>query len=203
MTDSRADGRPTALRWAVGQVALHILAVSLGFLCFVALFQIDLLPGIGILFYRGLALLIVAFVVTLGLALVAAGRLADWGVRRRDALGACILSLALNLGFLVLLPVTVDRSISVFVLAEMAAHPDEAYTAERMRGVFEKRYLGEYRQIDRRLQEQAASGNVRASGDAYVITPQGRAFIRLSRLVANAFRTDPRFVTAPPQPPQP
>ena len=101
---------------------------------------------------------------------------------RTDALGACILSLSLNLSFLVLFPVTVDRSISVFMLAQMAAHPDDAFTAARMRGIFEGVYLGEYRQIERRMGEQAASGNVIPVGDGYVITPQGRAFIRLSLL---------------------
>jgi hypothetical protein len=191
----------SGLRWVAAQTILHAAAVALGFLCFVLLFQADLWPGITIVFYRGLVLLALAFAVTLAAMLAAmtwlARLCAGAGLRRTDALGACILSLSLNLSFLVLFPVTVDRSISVFMLAQMAAHPDDAFTAARMRGIFEGVYLGEYRQIERRMGEQAASGNVIPVGDGYVITPQGRAFIRLSGLIARAFRTDPRLVAGP------
>ncbi|WP_244965520.1 hypothetical protein [Methylobacterium soli] len=188
------------LRWAAAQAVLHAGAVALGFLSFVLLFQLDLGAGITILFYRGLVLLGLAFAVTLALTTWLAGHFARTGLRRRDALAACILSLSLNLSFLVLFPVTVDRSISVFMLGQMAAHPDDVVTPAQMRATFQDVYLGEYRQIERRMDEQALSGNVVPVGDGYRITPQGRAFIRLSGLIARAFRTDPRLVagTAPP-----
>ena len=186
--------RPGALGWLAAQAALHAGALAFGFACFVMLFQTDLWSGVTILFYRGLILLGVAFLMTLAAMAALAGLGRPWGLHRRDTLGACVLSLSLNLSFFVIFPVTVDRSISVFLLGQMAAHPDEGFSAERARAIFEATYLGEFRQIERRLVEQSASGNVVLSGKEYVITPQGRAFIRLSELVAKAFRTDKRMV---------
>lgn len=183
-----------ALRWLAGQGVLHAAAVAFGFVCFALLFRADLLSGVSILFYRGLVLLVLASALTLGAMAALAGLLRGWGVRRRDALGACVLSLSLNLSFLVIFPVTVDRSISVFLLGRMAAHPGETFTADRARAEFEAVYLGRFRQIERRMAEQTASGTVAPAGEGYVITPQGLAFIRLSGLVAWAFRTDTRLV---------
>lgn len=184
----------SVLRWLAGQGVLHAGAVAFGFVCFALLFRADLLSGLTILFYRGLVLLMLAFGLGLCAMAALAGLLRGWGVRRRDALGACVLSLSLNLSFLVIFPVTVDRSISVFLLGRMAAHPGETFTADRARAEFEAVYLGRLRQIERRMAEQTASGTVAPAGAGYVITPQGLAFIRLSRLVAWAFRTDTRLV---------
>ncbi|MEE7492834.1 hypothetical protein [Methylobacterium oryzae] len=183
-----------ALRWLGAQALLQAAAIALGFGCFVLLFQTDLWAGVTILFYRGLILLAVAFLLTLAVTATLAGLGRAWGLRRRDALGACVLSLSLNLSAFVILPVTVDRSISVFLLGQMAARPEERFTPERARTVFERIYLGEFRQMERRLAEQQASGNVARAEDGYVITPQGSAFIRFCGLVARAFRTDTRMI---------
>ncbi|KAA0123832.1 hypothetical protein CIW48_10055 [Methylobacterium sp. P1-11] len=182
------------LRWLCAQALLQAGAVLLGFGCFVLLFQTDLWSGVTILFYRGLILLGVAFLLTLAAMAGLAGFGRAWGLRRRDALGACILSLSLNLSVFVILPVTVDRSISVFLLGQMAAHPEERFSPERARRVFETVYLGAFRQMDRRLAEQQASGNVAPMADGYVITPQGSAFIHFCALVARVFRTDTRLI---------
>ena len=193
-----------SLRWLAAQNALHAGALLGGFACFVVLFRTDLWSGVTILFYRGLILLVVAFLITVGATTLLAGLGRPWGLRRRDALGACVLSLALNLSMFVIFPVTIDRSISVFLLGQMAARPEEHFSPARARALFESTYLGEFHQIERRLSEQTASGNVAPVGDGYVITPQGRAFIRFSGLVARIFGTDPRMVAArPPAPAEP
>ncbi|SDN95683.1 hypothetical protein SAMN05216360_1139 [Methylobacterium phyllostachyos] len=187
-----------ALRWIGAQALLHAGALALGFGAFVLLFQTNLWSGVAILFYRGLLLLVVAFLFTLAATAALAGLGRPWGLRRRDALGACVLSLSLNLSGFVILPVTVDRSVSVFLLGQMAAHPEEPYTAERARTVFETVYLGAFHQMERRLAEQTVSGNVTPTADGYVITPQGRAFIRFAGGVARIFRTDTRLIEAAP-----
>lgn len=184
-----------ALRWCAGEAMLYLAAVGFGFGAFVLLFQVDAMPGLAVLFYRGLVLLVVALAMTAVAAGWIAARLRAWGVRRRDALSACILSASLNFSFFVLSPVTVDRSLSLFMLGQMAAHSGETYTIERMRSVFQDVYLGEQRQTERRFAEQVLSGNVVRVGEGYAITPQGIAFIQLSAIVAQAFHTDRRLVS--------
>jgi hypothetical protein len=194
MTEPFLSGSGRALRWLGAQALLHAGALALGFATFVLLFQTDLWSGVTILFYRGLLLLALAFLLTLAATVALAGLGRAWGLRRRDALGACVLSLSLNLSGFVILPVTVDRSVSVFLLGQMAAHPDESFDADRARTVFDTVYLGTFRQMERRLAEQTVSGNVTPTDDGYVITPQGRAFIRFAGVVARLFRTDTRLI---------
>ena len=194
MTERLPSRAGRALRWIAAQALLYAGALAVGLGTFVLLFQTDLWSGVTILFYRGLLLLIAAFLLTLAATVALSGLGRAWGLRRRDALGACVLSLSLNLSGFVILPVTVDRSVSVFLLGQMAAHPDESFDAERARRVFDAVYLGTFRQMERRLAEQSASGNVTPTADGYVITPQGRAFIRFAGWVAQLFRTDTRLI---------
>ncbi len=197
----RGRRRGAAQAWPALAFALTYAAgPAIGFVLLAALFRLGVLAEVGVLFYRGLALIAVAFAATFALLFVAARRFGHGGVRGRDAFSAAVLSLALNLSFLVILPVTVDRSISVFILGEMAAHQDRGYSSDQMSRVFSDVYVGDYRQIDRRMREQVLSGNMERIGDGYRITPRGQAFIRTAKLIAWMFDSDTRFVSPPADP---
>jgi len=195
---SAAAQRP-ALGWrgVVGFGVLYAAAPAIGFALLVALFRAGVLAQVNILFYRGLALIAVAFVATFAAVFLLARRGPIDGVRGRDAFSAAVLSLAFNLCFLVIFPVTIDRSISVFVLGQMAAHADHTYSADQMAKVFTDVYVGEDEQIDRRMHEQLTSGNVERVGDGYRISAHGKAFIQTSKLIAWMFDGDTRFVSPP------
>lgn len=168
-------------------------AAALGFALLVLFFKAGLLVRIDILFYRGIILCAIAAVATMALVWFAATRWQFASVR--DAIAAGVLSFGLNLSFLVVAPVTVDRSISVFILGYMATDPDKPMSVADLRDVFERRYLGDWRQVERRMEEQTVSGNVMRAGGGYVLTPRGKSFLTTSKIVAWMFDTDPRFVT--------
>ena len=171
---------------------VHAAGVTAGFVVLVMLFQLGILRGIDILFYRGVALAILGTAITAGFVYWLGGKLGC--ARIGEAISIAGLSFGLNLTFLVLGPITIDRSISVFVLGAMAQEPARAWTSAEVEGVFRDLYLGHYRQIDRRMSEQAASGNVVALGDRYRISERGLAFVRSARGIAWLFETDARFV---------
>jgi hypothetical protein len=182
----------------MGFGVLYAAAPVIGFVLLIGLFRVGLLAQVNILFYRGLALIALAFVATFAAVFALARRGPIAGVRGRDAFSAAVLSLAFNLCFLVIFPVTIDRSISVFVLGQMAAHADRAYSSAQMSKVFSDVYLGQDQQIDRRMREQLVSGNVERVGDGYRISSHGKAFIQTSKLIAWMFDEDARFVSPPP-----
>jgi hypothetical protein len=92
--------------------------------------------------------------------------------------------------------VTIDRSVTVFILAQMAARPERSFTPAEMRSIFTDVYLGRFQQIERRLEEQEISGNLARDAAGFRITPQGLAFVEFARALSKTFQTDPRFVTA-------
>lgn len=173
---------------------LFAAAAAIGFAILVALFKTGMLAAkIDILFYRGVILCALAAVLTVALVGFSGSRWKFAGLR--DAIAAGVLSFGLNLSFLVVAPVTVDRSVSVFILGYMATAPDKPMSVADLRGVFEQRYLGDWRQIERRMEEQTVSGNVEPSADGFVLTPRGKSFLATSKVIAWMFDTDPRFVT--------
>lgn len=105
----------------------------------------------------------------------------------------------MNLSFLVVVPVTLDRSVSVFLLGVMNPRSDEIFTAPRLETVFSDVYVRKYGAMQRRIDEQVVTGNIAASGDGFEITPAGQRFIQVSTWIANLFHLNTRFVA--PEPP--
>ncbi len=194
MTAATAPDNRGIVRELLSAAILFGGAAAIGFAILVALFKSGLLASrIDILFYRGVVLCALAAGLTVALVWIVGAR---WGAASvRDAIAAGVLSFGLNLSFLIVAPVTVDRSVSVFILGYMATEPDKAMSVADLRNVFERRYLGDWRQIERRMEEQTVSGNVMPSASGFVLTPRGKSFLATSKLVAWMFDTDPRFVT--------
>jgi hypothetical protein len=171
---------------------LFVAGAAVGMILLVALFKLGVAGGIDILFYRGVVLCAIAFALTMAL-LTWAGRWTSH-ISLRDAIAAGALSLGLNLSVLVIAPVTVDRSVSVFILGHMAAHEGETFTAGQIETALRDIYFGDLKQVDRRVHEQLTSGNITRAGDGYVISPQGLAFVKWARRIGALFDVDPRLL---------
>lgn len=184
------------LRQAALAGLVFTAAAVLGLAVMVTLFKAGVLGGITILFYRGLVLAGIAALVT-GIAVAVIGQRFG-GATLRDAFAAGVLVLGLDTSFLVVAPVTVDRSITVFMAGYLAAADQRPLSAVDLERAFIDRYIGAMHQIERRIDEQVRSGNVVARGEGYVLTPQGQGFVRTSRLVAWLFDTDRRLVNQQP-----
>jgi hypothetical protein len=166
---------------AVAVVGLALLSL---------LFGLGIAAGMDILFYRGVVLCAVAAVAT--------AFLFARFVTAREAVAAAVLVFGLDIAFVVVLPVTVDRSISVFILATMEAEPGRVFSTAEVEHAFTVVYVGDMQQIERRMHEQERSGNVRRVDGGYVLTPQGRAFVAFGRRVGDLFGADRRLIDAKP-----
>jgi hypothetical protein len=175
----------------IRQTAALVALASFGFLLFVGLFALGLFGTIPILFYRGIALAICAAVAT-GLAALVLTRHSNGSLL---VVPAAALTLSFNLCFLVILPVTIDRSISVYLLSTIERHDKDGIDASSLETMFLTGYVSGMGAINRRITEQSQSGNITVDQAGRIrLTAQGKRFMRLSRLVATTFATDPRFV---------
>jgi hypothetical protein len=192
---------PRALRGSLQDLAaaacLFGAASALGILILVTMFKIGVLSNIEILFYRGLMLSAIAGVLT-AIAVGLTGQRYGFA-SARDGLAAGLVSTLLNLHILILGPVTIERSLTGFVLGAMAATPDRTMTAAEIRSLFVSRYVGDWQQIERRLAEQVISGNIQPVGNGYRLTPRGQSFVQSARRMVWLFEgADPKFVTQTP-----
>lgn len=186
-----SPSRPSALRLRelIALIALYGAATIACGLLFAGVMRSGVLDAFSVMFYRGLMALAAAAAVTLGAALVLAPRLALSG---RDAFGAAMVAAALNLAVFTLGPVTVDRSISVFMLSRFERA--DALTAQAARDAFVTDYVDGWRQIERRIDEQVKSGNLQRTQEGWRLTAQGRRFMDAARTMSRWFKGDPRFV---------
>ena len=175
----------------VRQLLLLAGLTIFSFALYVLLFWAGAGASIRILFYRGVVLAIAAALIT--------GLVAIWAARRTQdsslPIAAAALSLSFNVCFLVLLPVTVDRSVTVYLLSTIDRDQDAGIDANGLQRAFIDGYVVKMGAIDRRIDEQRTSGNINVAPDGKVrLTGQGRRFMALSRAIARVFGTDPRFV---------
>ncbi|WBQ16834.1 hypothetical protein [Sphingobium yanoikuyae] len=167
--------------------------LAFGLALYVGLIRSPLLGSLSILFYRG----VMIAGLTAAIMLVGGLMLGRWRPAVPTLVGAIALSLAFNICFLITFPVTFDRSITMFLLARIERQ-DGQLDARALGDVYTREYLGEMRQIDRRVEEQTMSGNIRVEQGRIHITPQGRRLLSGGRLIGGWFGADPRFVTPPP-----
>ncbi len=179
----------------LGRLALiYLMALLVGFLLYLVLIASPLLASISLLFYRGVLLAFAGAIMLAILGALAARRFTVLDLQ--TVVGAIPLSLAFNISFLIVFPVTFDRSITMFLLARIEQR-DGQLDAQGLQQVFIREYLKEMRQIDRRIDEQSVSGNIRVEDGRIFITPQGKRLLRGGRIVSVWFDADPRFVNAP------
>lgn len=162
-----------------------------GVFCFIALFVLGVFSNqVEILMYRGLLLAAVAALVHMAILSLALGKRPGAAYL---SVSAVALALAANVTFLVVLPVTIDRSVSVYLLGQLARH-EGGMTKDELDERLVHQYIDEYGAVARRMREQIISGNVARLGERYVLTAQGRQFIALSRFITDTFHIDAKYV---------
>jgi len=149
----------------------------------VALFQVGLMSKT-ILFYRGIALIMLSAILISAVFLTIHFKLGKW--KCESILAATFIAANVQLVFFVTVPVTLDRSISVFLLDRINSH-EQGLTKEQLTGEFLSEYVEHHDAIGRRIYEQTASSNIVVSNGIIKISGRGRSFLRASDLVKKIY----------------
>ncbi len=197
--NNRSTGSERALTFSEairGLTTLAALSLPGGFV-FASLFWLGFLKEtVPILMYRGLALATVAAALQLFiLAQFWRGNRYFAASTAPTIIAATALAFGFNVSFLVIVPVTVDRSVTVFLLGQLASS-EKGMSAQELRQALVTQYVDQYNAVDRRMREQSLSGNVTAESGVYKLTPQGSLFVDFSRFVGAIFGADLRYIAA-------
>lgn len=147
------------------------LTLAFCLLYLVALIIVRALDPHGILFYQGVLLT----------AATAACQLA-WALWRQQApletkLKDALLTLLLTYAFVFTIPTTVDRAYSVRMLEEIARQPDGQMTRADLQRWFTQDFL-QHGAVEKRLDEQQATGSITLQGDKVVMTAKGNWLVK-------------------------
>lgn len=99
--------------------------------------------------------------------------------------GIAVLSCAL--AFQVIVPVTIERSITVFLLSEMAREPVRAYEAQELRHALLKNYVEARDVLGKRLKEEKLNGMIAEEQGRYRLSQAGIRTVKVLNLVGSFF----------------
>lgn len=165
------------------------------FLLLILLIRTPLLKGMHVLMYRGIVMIVLAGIMaSVLLVLFKKWRKITW-LSTKDVVLVFILTCSINMVFFTLIPVTVERSVSVFMLSYMDTYSDRTYTEDQVAEIFVDKYVDEYGAFEKRFDEQLTTGTIVQNADGtYSITDKGRFIVKLFRLISDIFDTDERLV---------
>ena len=177
-------------------IKLILLYIGIDLVCslmFVGLFHTGLLKSMDVLMYRG-----IAFIVLTGLiAAIVMGVIRKFWkfVTIRDIIMMFVIFCCVNTVLFTLVPVTVERSVSVFMLSYMDENSDKTFTQEDVGDIFTAKYVNDYGAFEKRFNEQVVTGTIKQNPDGtYSITDRGRFIVWGFRTCAEWFDTDRRLV---------
>jgi len=112
---------------------------------------------------------------------------------RPDLAGVAIGLAGLYLGgimtLFVVLPVSYDRSVSIFLLSRIAASGLRGVSTSELESDLIQRYVVEQQAVARRMKEQLATGTIEnLSADRFTITPRGTRLLCINPLLERLFR---------------
>lgn len=93
----------------------------------------------------------------------------------KDSIIILLLCFFINLFVFCMVPVTLERSISVFMLNYM--DNGKTYTKEEIEDAFIDKYVYEYGAFDKRFEEQIYTGTIEKKDNSYKISKKGNLFV--------------------------
>ena len=186
----KGGGSAGSVLLLIGFYALIYIACTA---LFIGLFHTALFKDMEVLMYRGIVFLMITGVVS---AVIMGIIRKFWGfVTIRDVIMMFCIFCCVNMVFLTLIPVTVERSVSVFMLSYMQENKDQTFTEESVGEVFTTKYVEDYGAFEKRFEEQVVTGTIVQNEDGtYSITPKGEFVVEAFRTIAEWFDTDRRLV---------
>ncbi|MCR4624909.1 MAG: hypothetical protein K5795_02920 [Lachnospiraceae bacterium] len=184
---------------AVREILLTLLTYAVlyvvSFFLLVLLIRLPIFSGMHVLMYRGIVLIVISGIIASVLMVLFKKLKGITWLSAKDVVLVFILCCSINMVFFTLIPVTVERSVSVFMLSYMDTFDERTYTEDEISEIFVDKYVTEYGAFEKRFDEQLTTGTIEKNADgSYSITSKGRLIVKLFRLISDVFETDKRLV---------
>jgi len=172
----------------------YIAIYAVSTVTFVLLFGTPLFGAVYVFFYRGIGLLLVSGLFAAILSFMVKKLWLRCIMTYRDVLLIFTIFCCVNMVFFTHIPVTAERSISIFVLGYMANDPNKIITEQDMEKRFINQYIMDFDALGKRLHEQMDIGTVKEENGGFVITDRGKGLMRIYDFIADCFHIDKRLI---------
>lgn len=157
---------------------------------FLVLMNIKLILGGEIIFFRGIKILTFTGMIVMWLVIKLRYQ-KRWNYITLERLGmAVIFAWTVNLVVFVLLPVTFDRSVSMYLLKELNNQETKSLEIKELIGKMESEYVKKGQAVQRRMDEQKITGFIEHNGSTMKLSNTGQMFLILASMVARLYGLD-------------
>jgi len=146
--------------------------------------KLGLLSNI-VYFYRGIILLVIASIVTASFFYFFYYK-KNTTRRVGSVISAVVVVASLHVAFFVTIPVTLDRSVSLFLLTDIERHK-QGITKVELEKNFVSEYVNKQDAVGRRVSEQLFSNNIEVTDGLITLTKQGAVFLEVSQHVKRLY----------------
>ena len=171
-------------------IIVLIITTITSVLLHISLLHTGIFKNMDVLFYRGIFLLILVVIIIALLLFFLKDKYLKINIK--DIICIVIVIFSFNLTFFTLVPVTIDRSVTVFTLGKFDKAIEKSLTKEEMEKIFIDDYVYEKGAFDKRFKEQVTTGSIKKdeNSDKYVLTDRGKKLIKLFELIGRLYNVD-------------
>jgi hypothetical protein len=144
-----------------------------------------------VIFYEGVSVSIVTFLIGISLSLYFYKKL-DFE-KFKQWISAAFIQVFFCYSFVITFPALLDRSISLFIIASVAKI-DRPVEREKLVAHFKDGYVDKSFTVDKRLDEQIISGNMKYENEKIEITKRGKRLYAFNIFLAKIFNISQKYV---------
>lgn len=174
-------------------ILFQAIAFALGWGFYIGMLQFGLFDFIEVYFYKTIVILIITGSILLIAELIIKRVWENAIFDYKDIVISFVLFMSINMVWLSTVVVSLDRSLSVFVLSYIDQE-NRSYSEKELDEVFETVFIEKYKMLDRRFFEQLESGNIKQDDNGYQLTQRGEELVKIFKGVGKLYKVDDRFI---------
>ena len=183
------------MKYVLRDIFFYIASFIYGTGILLIIINSHFLDFINVFFYKMIVgLLITCVVFLLSIKILTVNKKLKIELSYKDILISFLILFFLQLSFISLVIVSLDRSISVLLLSEMADQKNRIFEKKDLERVYVDIYVKEYDPINRRINEQLSSGNFEEIGSGYRITNRGLELVKVFRFLSEIYPVNKQFL---------
>lgn len=170
-------------------ILIMIMSCLVSFFLFIILLHTPLFSNMQVYMYRGIILLIISAIFNIILLILMKNMILP-NLNTKDIICITIVFLSASMMFFTLVPVTVERSVSVHML--FSIEENNGMTKQDIQDNFINNYVIENDAFQKRIIEQEATGSIKIDkvSNKYKLTKRGQFITSLFRLIGKLFNAN-------------
>lgn len=173
------------IQWIVKQVGI----ISIASVMYIVFCHIPFLALTRIFFYDSILRVLIVAIILGALEVIIRKRLK---LDSKDIFISLSIFILVNLLWLLVCIISLDRSLSVFILSYMDEYQNDM-SEDDIEKVFQEIFVEKYGMLERRFYEQIKTGNITCEDGKYGLTDRGRKFVKIFRIMSHIYNVDTRF----------